>query len=120
MVLEALRADPLVAPYPIVVSWQNGKVLLTGKVGTKAVYDLAIQSMIDTGIPFRESLVIDTAETYRVAQAATMRGLGPGTYQGRGVSPLPYIYPPPLFGRVDDPFFGLEPPVVSLPAWWGW
>lgn len=120
IVLDALRADPLVAPYPILVSWQDGKVSLTGKVGTKTVYDLAIRSVIDTGIPFRESLVIDTAETYRVAQAATMQGVGPGNFQGLGTSPLPYIYPPPLFGRVDDPFFGLEPPVVSFPAWWGW
>jgi hypothetical protein len=28
------------------------------------------------------------------------------------------VYPPPLFGRVDDPFFGFEPPLVSFPPWW--
>ena len=33
-------------------------------------------------------------------------------------SSSPYVYPPPLFGRVDDPFFGFVPPLVSFPPWW--
>ena len=32
---------------------------------------------------------------------------------------LPYTYPQPLFGRLDEPFFGFEPPPISYPAWWG-
>jgi hypothetical protein len=31
----------------------------------------------------------------------------------------PYTYPPPLFGRLDDPFFGFEPPAIGYPPWWG-
>ena len=34
------------------------------------------------------------------------------------LSSSPYIYPPPLMGRLDDPFFGLVPPIVSFPPWW--
>ena len=53
------------------------------------------------------------------------RGAGPG-HAGPWPSPAggspagsaPYfVYPPPLFGRVDDPFFGFEPPLVSFPPW---
>ena len=29
-----------------------------------------------------------------------------------------YVYPPPLFGRLDDPFFGMVPPLVSFAPWW--
>ncbi len=35
-----------------------------------------------------------------------------------GQGNLPYVYPPPLFGRIDDPFFGFEPPMLSYPPWW--
>ncbi len=28
-----------------------------------------------------------------------------------------YVYPQPLFGRLDDPFFGMEPPLVSFAPW---
>jgi hypothetical protein len=31
---------------------------------------------------------------------------------------VPYVYPPPLFGRIDDPFFGFEPPLLTYPPWW--
>ena len=30
----------------------------------------------------------------------------------------PYVYPEPLFGWMDDPFFGMVPPLVSFPPWW--
>jgi hypothetical protein len=36
-----------------------------------------------------------------------------------GIGPPPYVYPPPLFGRYDDPFFGFEPPLATFPPWWG-
>ena len=36
----------------------------------------------------------------------------------RAGSVVPYIYPPPLMGRLDDPFFGFVPPLVSFPPWW--
>ncbi len=29
-----------------------------------------------------------------------------------------YVYPPPLFGGYDDPFYGMEPPPISYPPWW--
>ncbi len=38
-------------------------------------------------------------------------------FPGLGSSSL-YIYPPPLMGRLDDPFFGYVPPLVSFPPWW--
>ena len=30
----------------------------------------------------------------------------------------PYIYPEPLFGYLDEPFYGFEPPLFSFPPWW--
>jgi hypothetical protein len=32
---------------------------------------------------------------------------------------LPYTYPQPIFGKLDEPFFGFEPPAISYPPWWG-
>ena len=37
-----------------------------------------------------------------------------GSYGG-----APSLLPPPLFGRYDDPFYGLDPPAVVYPPWWG-
>ena len=54
---------PLTAPYPIAATWRNGVVVLSGRVGTKVVHDAAVQLAIALGFPFRDDLVIDTAET---------------------------------------------------------
>ncbi len=46
-------------------------------------------------------------------------GGGGGALPGAGTyGSLPYTYPPPLFGRLDDPFFGFEPPPITYPPWW--
>lgn len=115
VVLQALLANPVTAPYRIATTLRNGQVVLAGRVGTKQVHDTAVRIALATGYSIRDDLQIDTAETYRVAAAAAT-GMG-GTIGGIG-SPPYYVYPPPLFGRLDDPFFGFEPPVVSYPPWW--
>jgi len=95
---------------------RGGKVILWGRVGTKSVHDVAVQIAIACGYPFRDELVIDTAEAHRVAAFPAGPVVpGPGPWGG-GAS---YVYPPPLFGRLDDPFYGMEPPLVSYPPWWG-
>ncbi len=106
-ILRALAADPITAPYAFWTTVQNGKVVLSGRVGSKAIYDAAIRDVIATGVPFLDRLVIDTAEIGR--------SVGPGS-AGPGI---PYVYPQPLFGYYDDPFYGFEPPVISYPPWWG-
>jgi osmotically-inducible protein OsmY len=118
VVLSAIRSHPLTAPYPITASSKNGKVVLGGIVGTKQVHDLAVRLAIGTGVPFRDDLIIDTAAAGVVAQsgAVGVSAMTPGT-QGVLAS-SPYIYPPPLFGRLDDPFFGFVPPIISYPPWW--
>ncbi len=46
-------------------------------------------------------------------------GGGGGALPGAGTyGSLPVTYPPPLFGRLDDPFFGFEPPPIAYPPWW--
>jgi osmotically-inducible protein OsmY len=119
VVLAAIRANPVTAAYPIWTSTQKGKVILSGIVGTKQVHDAAVRMVIDMGIPFRDDLVIDTGAAAAVAQAA---GAASGGYGGAMPGTLsnssPYIYPPPLMGRLDDPFFGFVPPLVSFPPWW--
>jgi hypothetical protein len=118
VVLSAMRSNPLTASYPIMVNWQKGKVILSGRVGTKQVHDAAVRMAIDIGVPFRDDLVIDTGLAHAVAQSAgaVMGGGGGGSMGAQSASP--YVYPPPLFGRLDDPFFGYVPPLISFPPWW--
>jgi osmotically-inducible protein OsmY len=119
VVLNAIRSHPVTAPYPIMATWQKGKVVLSGVVGTKQVHDTAVRLAIAVGVPFRDDLVVDTGTAHFVAQsAAAVMGGGPGGPLGTQSSSPPYIYPPPLFGRLDDPFFGYVPPLVSFPPWW--
>jgi len=114
VVLNAIRSHPATAPYPIMTSWRSGKVVLSGRVGTKQVHDVAVRLAIDSGVPFRDDLVIDSGVAGAVAQTAAMAAPGAAALS----SSSPYIYPPPLMGRVDDPFFGFVPPLVSFPPWW--
>ncbi|MGP0065551.1 MAG: BON domain-containing protein [Isosphaeraceae bacterium] len=115
-VQNALRANPVTAPYPIAATWRNGVVVLSGRVGTKPVHDAAVQLAIALGFPFRDDLVIDTAETFRVAMNSTPSMTGYGALSPN-LSSSYYVYPQPLFGRLDDPFFGMVPPLVSLAPW---
>jgi osmotically-inducible protein OsmY len=117
-VLSALRTHPLTAPYPIAASWSKGAVVLSGRVGTKQVHDVAVQLAIASGSPIRDDLVIDTGLAHVAAMSAAAAGsLGMSGFARVGTS-SPYIYPPPLMGRLDDPFFGFVPPLVSFPPWW--
>jgi hypothetical protein len=117
-VTRVLRANPLTGPYPIRADWRGGSVVLSGVVGTSQIHDMAVRAVVDLGYPVKDELVIDTAEAHRVAlmQAAALPGNS--TSWGLLAGSAPYlVYPPPLFGRVDDPFFGFEPPLVSFPPW---
>jgi hypothetical protein len=135
VVRQVLQANPVVAPYQVATSLsRNGQVVLSGSVGSKQIHDLAVRLAIATGYPIRDDLVIDTGAAHRVAaaqaqwqlqaqaQAARAAGGSPQPASpSLGLVPggLPYVYPPPLFGRLDDPFFGFEPPLLSYPPWWG-
>jgi osmotically-inducible protein OsmY len=116
-VLTALRAHPLTAPYPIAATWKKGAVVLSGVVGTKEVHDVAVRLAIASGSPIRDDLVIDTGIANAAALGAGAYGVGMSGFATLGAS-SPYIYPPPLMGRLDDPFFGFVPPLVSFPPWW--
>lgn len=123
--LNALAADPVTAPYLFSAEMAGGRIVLKGRVGTKQVYNEAIRIAIESGWPFKEHLVIDTAEAHRAAAqgAYPISPIPSGPVYGGYGPVLPpafsYVYPPPLFGRYDDPFFGLEPPLISYPPWWG-
>lgn len=113
-VVDALRANPLLLPYSIrVTTGMSGEIVLAGKVGTKAVHDMAIRTVIDMGLVPHDDLVIDTGEAQRVAMEQTYAP-GPGTVAPIGPAPY-FVYPEPLFGRLDDPFWGMEPPILSIP-----
>lgn len=117
-ILQALQTNPVTAPYRFAVAAVGRQYALSGKVGTKRVHDVAIQTMIALGYPVRDDLTIDTREVYRTDSPATS-GTSPAGVRPaiRGI--YPYVYPPPLFGRIDEPFLGLEPPLVSYPPWFG-
>jgi osmotically-inducible protein OsmY len=114
---RALRSNPLTAPYAINATWKDGTVILSGRVGTKQVHDAAVQMAIAFGFKFRDDLVIDTAETMRIAMSATPSMSGYGAL-APNLSGSYYVYPEPLFSWLDDPFFGMQPPVVSFAPWW--
>lgn len=128
-VLNALQSNPYTAPYGISANWRDGKLVLTGRVGTKQIHDMAVRIALGFTSAVRDDLVIDTGEAHRVAAqsvvappvtarspAQAMPSLGAMPYT---LGNLPYVYPQPLFGMLDDPFFGFEPPLVSYPPWWG-
>ena len=121
-ILQALGSNAATAPYKFSVQPKNGRYVLSGRVGTKQIHDMAIRIAPDTGVPITDQIVIDTLVSYGAA-ALTNRAYGPragvyGSIVGSPVGINSYIYPPPLFGRYDDPFWGLEPPVISYPPWW--
>ena len=111
VVMSAIRSNPVTAAYPISATWQKNKVVLAGRVGTKVVHDAAVRMAIDIGVPFRDDLVIDTGMAHAVAQSAAAGMPGSGRRRQGSGSVYPYVYPPPLFGWMDDPFFGYVPPL---------
>ncbi len=110
-----LGENPTTAGYAITVKWAKGVAELSGRVGTKAIHDAAVRMAIDSGIPFRDNLVIDTG-TARAA--ASSDPVSQAAANAQATAGAPYVYPPPLMGRVDDPFFGFVPPIISYPPWW--
>jgi osmotically-inducible protein OsmY len=116
--LQALSLNPVTAPYRFTTAFRDGKVVLMGRVGTKVVHDAAIRSMTSLGVPVDDQLVIDTAEVYRTANGtspAAASAMWPVNSPG---ALAPFVYPPPLFGRYDDPFYGFVPPAISYPPYW--
>jgi osmotically-inducible protein OsmY len=87
-------------------------------VGTKQAHDAAVRLAIASGVPVRDDLVIDTALAHLAAVAATQGPGGASSLSPALSTNSPYIYPPPLMGRLDDPFFGFVPPILSFPPWW--
>ena len=105
-ILKALMANPITAPYRIVTSTRNGRVVLSGPVGTKAVHDAAVQTGIATGYPIQDDLVIDTAEVYRAAALAASPGWGPShawDIPPLGAGTVPFVYPPPCSAGSTTP-----------------
>ena len=125
--LRSLQANPLTAPYAFSTERRGAKVALRGRVGTKRVHDAAIQTAIALGVPVIDDVVIDTLAAHQAASYQMPMGYasagpssGLGGYPGAGsYGSLPYTYPQPLFGKLDDPFFGFEPPTIGYPPWWG-
>ena len=107
--LRALRANPATAPYKFRVTTKDGRFVLSGRVGSKVVHDVAVNAATAVSARLDDRIVIDTTATRDAALSPLPRS---------GSPPL-YVYPPPLFGRLDDPFYGFEPPLITYPPWWG-
>src|SRR3974390_2740272 len=60
-------SNPVTAPYSIKAEWKKGAVVLSGRVGTSVVHDIAIRTVLDLGFSVKDDLIIDTAEAHRVA-----------------------------------------------------
>src|SRR5207244_7359079 len=85
-VLEALRADPVTAPFAYSAANKNGKVVLTGRVSTKEVHDAAIRIATSITASISDGLVIDTAAVARAVAVTAPAPVGPV-----------------LFGQVNSP-----------------
>ena len=112
-VLGALRANPTTSTARFTAARRGGRIALGGTVGTKQIHDDAIRVASASFAAIRDDLVIDTNAVYQTLPAAMAAGAAltaPGT--------PPYIYPPPLFGRLDEPFYGFAPPDISYPPYW--
>ena len=127
---RALAGHPLTAPYRLQVGRQGGKVVLAGRVGTKEIHDVAVRIAMAVTPSIDDRLVIDTAAAHAVAGVAAANAPAPAspwpygaggsaTTYLPGPAGSPYLYPQPLFGRYDEPFYGFEPPLISYPPWWG-
>jgi hypothetical protein len=121
IVLQAIKANPMCAPYQIRTAWQKGAVVISGRVGSNAVHDQVVRIAIDLGYPFRENLIIDTAEAVRVAalnfeRAAPERRAAMSSGQPSSVPrPAP---PPSLTRRGNDPVSDREPSLFIYPPGW--
>jgi len=116
LIAEALIANPMTAGSPITIEPRNGKVVLRGRVGSKAVHDAIVRTAIAFGVSISDNLVIDSTvppSVWPQASGSPPVGRIPASLLGS------YTYPPSLFGRFDDPFWGLEPPPILYPPWWG-
>lgn len=122
IIVRALEANPLTAPYRINVHRDGKQFVLSGRVGSSAAHSEAIREVIRLGYPVRDELVTDTGLqpgiNVNVAGQFSLSIPGYGLPSVSVRANLPYVYPPPLFGRIDNPFFGFEPPLVSFPPWW--
>ena len=107
LLVESLRANPATAPYRIGIEVRGKRLILRGRVGSKGVHDAAVRTAIAQGFNVSDELVIDTLEATRVS--AQSLGTNPAMRPASILSS--YTYPPPLFGRYDEPLCG--------PEWWG-
>lgn len=129
-ILRALADNPATAPYRFRASAKDGKIRLSGRVGTKEIHDVAVRIALGVSPSIDDGIVIDTAEAHRASGVPPANAPAPvapwpygaaasGTTYLPGPAGAPYVYPQPLFGRYDDPFYGFEPPLISYPPWWG-
>ncbi|MDB5353349.1 MAG: putative periplasmic or secreted lipoprotein [Planctomycetota bacterium] len=126
-ILNALRTHPITSGYAFRTGRKDGRIVLSGRVGTKEIHDVAIRLALSLTSAIDDRIIIDTAEANRVAGVplarTTVMGTATPLFGNAGSAYLsgipPLVYPPPLFGRIDDPFYGFEPPLISYPPWWG-
>ncbi len=132
-VLRGLALNPATAPYNFATALKDDRLVLMGRVGTKRVHDIAIRTALAFTPSIDDQLVIDTAATL-LATTPASPGVAPGAYPasampmsafpptygvyGSGSGGVPYVYPQPLLGYWDEPFYGFQPPVISYPPWW--
>ncbi len=106
LLIHALSADPWTAPYQFTARVVGRQVALSGRVGSRLAHDAALRVASGIGYPVRDDLIIDTLESARA-----------GVPNRPVVSRIPYVYPQSVFGRPYDPFYGMEPPLVSYPPY---
>ncbi len=123
LILGSLAKNPVTAPYRFQVQRSDAGWVVSGRVGTKAIYDEAIRTVLGITNQVVDRLVIDTASVSESAASGSTSPISIGSVWPWGLSAsaaeFSIVYPPPLFqGWWVDPFWGMEPPIIAYPPYW--
>ncbi len=119
-ILKALSQHPATAPYTFQTTRSASRIVLRGVVGSKEIYDIAVRLAMSVTPLFDDRLVIDTSSIVppvSIRQPVNLADVADQSLRAM-VGLNPPLYPPPLFGRYDDPFWGFEQPLITYPPWW--
>ena len=120
--LRSLQANPLTAPYQFATEPRGKQIALKGRVGTKQIHDVAIQTAIALGVPVVDELVIDTAAAHQVAaypgpgRVSGGAGYRPELSRGGLLRVGPLRLSPADPGQAGRPVLRLRAPGLRLPA----
>jgi len=116
LVLQALRANPVTAPYRIATSWKSGQVVPVGTVGTRQIHDTAVRIAIASG--YSSATTSGSTRPRPIAWPRPRRQ----RRVSRRIRPRAWVRTTSIRRRCSGGSTirssAFEPPLVSYPPWW--